>query len=963
MRFLFGKRTVALLLLFSAAICTGSLQAQTPSGTLRGRVTDPSGAVIVNATVSVTPATGKRIATTTNRDGDFELRDLPVDQYSVQAAAEGFTVFVQPDVQIVAGQVRKLDISLEIAVEKQTVEVEDQVNRVEVGSANNASAVVIKGKDLEALSDDPDELQADLLALAGPAAGPNRGQIFIDGFSDGILPPKSEIREVRVNQNPFSAQYDRPGFGRVEVLTKAGTGHFHGQFMMEANASYFNSRNPFLQAGAQIPAYHSEQYSGNFGGPINRKATFSFTGYRRNINETSTVNATILDANFAPSLFTASLLSPRTRTELTPRIDYQVSPSNTLSVRYEHEAARNTNSGVGQFSLLSQAFDSSSSEENLRIFDTQVVSTSTVNETRLQYWRTHSRQTAQHLDPTIAVLDTFTGGGNSIGRTSDHQDRIELQNLTSKIHGAHFLKFGGRLRVVRDANSASSNYNGTFIFTSLTAYQITEQGLAQGATPGQIRATCSIPQAATALVCGGASQFTLTAGNPAAIVSQVDAGLYAEDEWRVRPKLTLTYGMRFETQSNIQDHANFAPRVGLAWGLGRGDSPKTVLRAGFGLFYDRFSQNYVLQTRRQNGIVQQRYVVTDPDFYPHVPADPTLVNDPKFVPTIYEIDRRLRAPYLMQTAITVERQLAKATTLAISYVGSRGLHQLVSENASFVNGIPLAGNQNIYQYQSAGIFNQKQFIINGRVQVGPKLSLFGYYTLSSAQSNTSGAASFPSIPGDLTRDFGRAAYDVRHRGLLGGTIGLPYGVRLSPLIMGSSGLPFNITLGQDLNGDSIFNDRPAFASNSTLPSNLRSTAWGKFDLAPSPVQNRIPINYGTGPAQFTTNLRVSKTFGLGPKLERARNAGGSSGGGSGEGRGALGGFARIGGGDSSGTSSQRYNMTMSVSARNLFNSVNPALPSGNLSSGMFGKSNALTGGGFYSSSANRRIDLQAVFSF
>ena len=565
MRIHFATRALALLLLlFPAAIYTGSLQAQTSSGTLRGRVADPSGAVIMRASVSVTPATGTTVTTTTNRDGEYEIRDLPAGQYNLETSAGGFTGFVEPNLQIVAGQARRLDVALEIAVDSETIEVADQTAHVELSSERNASAVVLKSKDLDALSDDPDELQADLLALAGPSAGPNGGQIFIDGFSDGILPPKSEIREVRVNQNPFSAQYNRPGFGRVEVLTKPGAGHLHGQFTMEANASYFNSRNPFLQAGAQVPPYHSEQYSGSFGGPINRKATFSLTGYRRNINETSTVHATILDANFTPSLFTASMLNPRTKTELTPRIDYQVSSNNTLSLRYEHEASMNTNSGIGQFSLPSQAYDSSSSEENLRIFDTQILNRSTINETRLQYWHTHSRQTAQNLDPTIAVLDTFTGGGNSIGSTLDRQDRFELHNNTSKIHGAHFLKFGGRLRAVRDANRASSNYNGTFTFISLTAYQITEQGLAQGATPAQIRATCTMPQPATAPVCGGATQFTRTAGNPAATVSQVDAGLYAEDEWRVRPRLTLTYGIRARLTSRRRSAKTESPSTTVA---------------------------------------------------------------------------------------------------------------------------------------------------------------------------------------------------------------------------------------------------------------------------------------------------------------------------------------------------------------------------------------------------------------
>jgi hypothetical protein len=405
-----------------------------------------------------------------------------------------------------------------------------------------------------------------------------------------------------------------------------------------------------------------------------------------------------------------------------------------------------------------------------------------------------------------------------------------------------------------------------------------------------------------------------------------------------------------------------------------------VLRAGMGIFYDRFSQNLVLQAQRANGVVQQKYVVTNPSFYPNQPQDlSTLANDPTFVPTVYQVGPKLQAPYTMQTAVTLERQLSKTATIAVSYIGSRGLHQLVSENvnAPGANGVrsdPARGN--IYQYQSAGIFKQNQLMSNANVKLGQFLSLFGFYSLSYANSNTAGAGSFPSIPGDLEVDYGRAAFDVRHRGMVGGTISLPHGFRLSPMIMASSGRPFNITLGQDLNGDNIFNDRPAFANSQTLVENLRTTAWGAFDIAPVAGQSTIPINYGVGPGQFTTNLRVSKTFGLGRKLERAGAAEGMPGmaggprggdhgdhgrggpGGPGGGFGGRGGFGGMGGG-----SGQRYNLTFSASARNLLNNVNPANPTGNLSSSRFGTSNALAGGGFFSSSANRRIDLQVMFNF
>ena len=189
---------------------------------------------------------------------------------------------MKPGIVIARGQPQVVNAQLSVAVEKQQITVTDTTTKVSVNPDENASALVIKGKDLEALSDDPDELQSELEALAGPSAGPNGGQIYIDGFTGGQLPPKSSIREIRVNQNPFSAQYDALGYGRIEILTKPGTDKLHGQLFADGNDSAFNTRNPFA---TEIPGYHSEMFNGNIGGPINKKTSFYVDGQRRDIED------------------------------------------------------------------------------------------------------------------------------------------------------------------------------------------------------------------------------------------------------------------------------------------------------------------------------------------------------------------------------------------------------------------------------------------------------------------------------------------------------------------------------------------------------------------------------------------------------------------------------------------------------------------------------------------------------
>ena len=270
-----------------------SAQAPAPSpttaGTFRGQVTDPSGAVVPNATVAILVSGRQTHSATTNRSGGYEIGNLAPGKYTVTANAQGFAIFVQNNVAVAAGEVAQFNISLDISVQKEKVNVQEETPQVDVNPANNASAIVLSGKDLEALPDDPDELLADLQALAGPSAGPNGGQIYIDGFTAGELPPKSSIREIRINPNPFSAEYDKLGYGRIEIFTKPGTDKYHGQFSVQGNSSGLNTRNPFLAADETQP-YDSVIYKGNIGGPINKKASFFFNVQRRNIDEIAVVN-------------------------------------------------------------------------------------------------------------------------------------------------------------------------------------------------------------------------------------------------------------------------------------------------------------------------------------------------------------------------------------------------------------------------------------------------------------------------------------------------------------------------------------------------------------------------------------------------------------------------------------------------------------------------------------------------
>ncbi len=981
---------VFLLLQFSVPLAPSQTASSQPaSGSLHGQVTDPSGAAIANANVVLTPAAASStpIKTQASGQGQYEFKGLSAGQYTLNVIAPGFSVYENDNVVIPTSQPLLLNVAMAIEVEQQKIQVSDTAPTIDVNPANNAGAIIISGKELEALPDDPDELLTDLQALAGPSAGPNGGQLYIDGFTAGQLPPKSSIREIRINQNPFSAEYDKLGYGRIEILTKPGTDKFHGQLLVNGNDSAFNSPNPF--GGADQPAYDSTQFSGNIGGPINKKASFFFDAQRRNINDLSAINAVTLDpSTLAEAPIVESVPSDRHRTNLTPRLDYQLSKNNTLTARYQFYRDTQDNDSVGPFSLSSQNYNEDSTEHTLQISDTEVIGAKIINETRFQYLRELTNQFAASSQPTLSVLGAFGGGGNSQGDILDHQDHYELQNYTSIVHGSHTIKFGARLRGIREANSSTSGFNGTFTFSSLLdPTGGTNCLLASGQPP------CPISYE-HAVVNGGntttpiATQLTFTKGTPAVVVTNLDAGLYYQDDWRVRSNITFSYGLRFETQNGIQDHADLAPRLGLAWGVGgRSAPPKVVLRGGFGIFYDRFQEAQILEAERLNGITQEQFVINNPEC-PSLTDISTCTG--AVMPatlSIYQINPRVRAPYTLQSAISVERQLTKAATLSVTYLNSRGFDQLLTINANApFPGTPCnpscqpTSGGNLYQYVSEAVFRQNQLIANTNVRVGSKVQLFGYYVLNYANSDTSGVSSFPSNSYNIGADYGRASFDTRNRLFFGGSFALPYNFRLSPFMIASSGSPFNITTTNDLNNDSIFNDRPGLVSTATCPnvvtptppSSTYCTPLGTLDAAPTAGEKIAPINYATGPSHFVMNLRLTRTFGFGPKVSRPAGSqgqgGGPGGGGGGGSRGGGGGGPRgplFGGGPGGmpSSSDRRYSLTFGASARNVFNKVNFANPSGILGSRFFDTPNELQSGPFSNSAANRRIDLLATFNF
>ncbi|HKG78966.1 MAG TPA: hypothetical protein VKA78_06090, partial [Pyrinomonadaceae bacterium] len=788
-----------------------------------------------------------------------------------------------------------------------------------------------------------------------------------------------------ISQNPFSAEFAGLGTNRIEIFTKPGTEKFHSSAFFTFSDESLNAREPF--ASRRAP-FQSRLLSGNVSGPIHTKSnSFFFDFERRETDDNGIVSATILDPSLHVSLLNQLIPTPQDRTWVSLRIDQKLNRTNTLVGRYSYLNFDMRNAGVGAFSLPERAFNISQTEQSLQLTETAVLGKSVVNETRFQFIRERLSQSGDNSTPTINVLDAFIDGGSLEGQSSATSNRWELQNNLFLGIGKHNLKAGVQLRRVSLNDVSTRNFGGSFTFAGGSGVQLdaNNQVVYVDGKPRfesltsleRYRRTLlfrrqGLPTNVGSLTLNelgfGPSQFSMRAGVPQAHVNQLYFSAFVQDDWRVRPNLTLSAGLRYEVQNNVRSVLDLGPRLRFAWAPGGAlnRQPNTVIRGGIGVFYDGFDQDLSLQAIRFNGVDQRQYIITDPTALQSFPRLPDLTNASSLVPqTIIRVADDARTPYTIQTAIGIDRQLPHNVMLSATYLNAYGFHLLRSRNINaplprtfmpdqLQSAVrPLGGSDNIYLFESSGRLKQQQLFVRLSSRFG-RTSLFGSYILTYAKSDTDGPFSFPTNSYDLSTEWGRSLLDVRHRLFVEGTIDLRWGLHLNPLIIAWSGRPFNIITGQDTNGDTLFTERPGFTENLSKPGTL-ITRFGAFDLNPTAGQRIIPRNFATGAPLFAVNLRLSKTinFGGGGQTFKPGNSGVND-------EGSGGSFA------TPVDREKRYSLTLALRVQNLFNRVNAAPPVGNLSSLLFGQSTSSDGSFSFRGSAaagNRRIEMQIGFMF
>ena len=983
--------------LFVIILATTLVSAQQTRGSLRGLITDELGAAIVGANVTLTDATGTQKKTTTNGEGIYTFPALAPGKYTLLAIAPGFA---PSDIKEVAvtGARQSVDLTLKVTIEEKVTIAETPVS---TEATNNANQTVIAGKDLDALPDDPDELAAALQALAGPPIGPNGGQIFIDGFTGGSLPSKDSIREIRINQNPFAAENDQPS-ARIDVLTRPGTDKFRGGASFNFNDESFNSRNPFATTSSKRTPFQFRQYDVNFSGPlVAKKASFFVNFGRIETDDNELVRAKVLDDNFNTVDIGQAFVVPRRNMFFSPRLDYAINTNHTLVFRYNFNRSSTDDQGIGGFTLPERGFDTVSTNQNIQLTETAILNSTTINETRFQFSHGRNEQTGNNSVPALDVVGSFNSGGSQVGNSFNTRKLWELNNFTAKQKGSHAIKFGGRIRHIQLEDHNEGNFGGSWSFsggfglTSIQRYQLTLQMQQQGFTPEQIREAG-----------GGATSFRINAGNPLSDIKQTDVGVFIQDDWRIKPNLTFSYGLRYERQTNTASNYDFAPRLAVAWSPGAANSarpPKMVIRVGTGFFYNRFNENNTLQSIRFNGVHVVQTQVTEPfggplginepptvlqQRAPNVAGIYSLLNQwsPTSVPSVagipatqlteWHVDPNIQNPTVWVAGTQVERQLPRNITMFLGFYNIRIIHVIRARDVNAPlpititdltpNGIrPDPTQGEIYRYEASGQFNQRQFFVGFNSRFSRTFQLNGNYSLSKTTNDTDGQGSqlFPRNSYDLEGEFSRSSFDIRHRFTVFGTINLPWWkVVVNPFVIANSGPGFNIITGQDTNLDRQLTERPSFAAaNAVCVLPIKCTRFGNFNLEPKPGEQIIPRNFGRAPGLFVVNMRVSRTFAFGT-INRG-NAAAQSGpagspgaarpaGGPGGPAAAAGGGARVAavgvGPQGAGPvgapgGEKRFNLNVSINFNNLFNHVNFSTPVGNLSSPSFGESLGVSG--------------------
>ncbi len=766
--------------------------AQTSSGvSVSGVVLDPSGAVVSDANITLHYKNEDREqSTTSGATGEFYFHGVHAGSYELEVQHTGFKLY-KTRLKVGHRDRAPLRIVLDIAELKETVTVDSSERRVNIDIAGNVDSFKLDPQLLDALPLLDQDIVGTLSHLVDRASVGSQGiVVMVDGLpSSGVGVPASAIQEVRINQNPYSAEFARPGQGRIEIITKSGSSKYHGSFNFRLRDYQLDARNAFAE---ERPHEQHRLFDGYFSGPVVKNTTFLISASRKEDDLQSVVFAL---GPLGPIRENAA--NPERSTYVSAQVAHQ-SGQNTLSFRYTFFDWLDKGGGVGVFNLPEVAWNSRNRYHQVYSSYKWVISPKLLNEFLIRFRKEDSVTSSRRPGfPKIIVLDAFTGGGAQVdGRETS--DRIGFTDLLSWARGRHFLKAGVNVPALsRYSSNDRSNFDGTFYFSSLEDY-------AQGKPYSFIR----------------------QGGNGHLIFWQKELGLFAQDEVRVLPNLSLAFGLRYDWQNYLSAHNDFAPRLSFAFAPGK--ERKTVLRGGAGLFYDTTGPDAIGDTLRYDGLRLRQFVLSNPGF-----PDPLSLGESfAALPSgIVRFAPNLASPYIFQYSLGMERQLRKSLTFTATYIGTRGIKLFRSRDINapspplyLARPDPSIGI--LRQIESSGHLESHALKVTLKGELGRFFQGIVVYTLQRVSNDTNGIGAFPANNYDLSGEWSRASFDRRHSFYIYGTLNPGRFFKLGVVFSAKTGEPYSLTTGRDDNHDGFANDRPPGVRRNSL----EGPGWVTLDL-------------------------------------------------------------------------------------------------------------------------------------
>jgi hypothetical protein len=833
---------------------SGNLHAQTcaDAKALTGTVLDPSGAAVAGAQVHLQSATPEE--TTTGPHGAFALHCVGSDHYQITVDANGFA-----ESQIAGHGDANITVHLRIADVHTVVEVGEN-NGVSVDADHGAGTHTLTAEDLQGMADDPDDFKRQLQVLAASSGGaPGQAIITVDGFQNSsALPPKSSIASIRVNPDMFSSEYDTPPYrgGRVEIFTKPGRDSLHGALFFTDSDSSVNATDPF--ALSSTPA-SKRRYGFEFGGPIRKqKSDFFVALEKRDINEFNIVNAVVLNNENEETPLSESVSAPQRLWIGSARTDWQLSARNMLATTYSANVNDSGNVGSGGLVLPEAGYSSTVSEQNLRLTDIFTLSPRLLHETHIGFTWKSTDDVPLSSAASLQVAGAFVAGAATAGRLQNRERDLEVDDDVLWSHHKHSVKVGVASLGILVHDYDPDTFNGAFVFGGGLA-----PALNAGSEPIAISGLEQYRRTLLGLPGGIPTTYKITQGTPLVPFAQWRVAMFAQDQWTVKPSLSLSLGLRYALQTSPASYGNLVPRVGLAWSPDR--KQRWVIHARGGLFSSAITPDITTEAYRLNGQRQTQTLLYGPSFtQPLVPTPSTIA-----VATTRQFAANVGQTWSFQSQLGVEHELpqhwhAQANLFDAQAWGtlrSRNINAPLVDNST-VNPLlaprPIAPGKNLFQFEQSGHLHGQVVFLGVDQHSYKRFGIFIGYLYFNLKTDADSATQFPQSSYSDRGETARASWESTHRLFAIGQLNLPVKLSLSSQFDASSGTPYNVQTGMDNNGDGVFNDRPSTASQAGT--GVFQTPFGL--LSTTSINGTLGRNVGTMPALVHLDTNLSRTFEL-----------------------------------------------------------------------------------------------------